>query len=234
MNQASSKPTRPQASTKREIWDLKWIREPQQTRSAKTRAKLLDAAEELIEKEGMQGITVAKVTKLASSSVGSFYHYFQDKEALVYAVFERINAEALATAKQGLDPEDWADVPLTDIIEGYVRFSLKRGKLSPGIMQAQQKLEIEDPFLAERIQKFRQEIQAALMALLKPKFHQVDHENPLKAVELMLEVVRNMVSKRLESYVPGNPPAVPKLSDEDFIQELCRLAAAYLQASSTD
>ena len=51
--------------------DLHWRRESQQTRGEKTQAALLDAAEELIVENGMDGTSIADVAERAGSSVGS-------------------------------------------------------------------------------------------------------------------------------------------------------------------
>lgn len=215
--------------TKNDLWDLKWMREPQQDRSARTRADLMDAAEQLLASEGINGVTVAKVAKQAKSSVGSFYHYFQDKNTLIYAVIERNAIEITETVRNGLDPDVWADVPLIDILEGFVRFSLKSGKRNLGIQQAQRKLALEDPNIAARLEKTRRETHVAIKIILKPKLSQIKHPNPTVALELALEVLRTMINHRLGSYVSGASAALPKMSDEAFFREMRTLAASYLQ-----
>ena len=94
--------------SKRDIWDLRWVREPQQDRSARTRAQLLDATETILDKEGIDGLTITKVAKEAGCSVGSLYHHFQDKQTIVYAVLDRLTDEVLLTAEEGLELSRWA------------------------------------------------------------------------------------------------------------------------------
>ena len=52
------------------------------------RAQLLDATETILEKDGIDGLTITKVAKEAGCSVGSLYHHFQDKQTIIYAVLE--------------------------------------------------------------------------------------------------------------------------------------------------
>jgi AcrR family transcriptional regulator len=208
---------------------LKWVREPQQDRSARTRANLLDAAEKLLAAEGMSSVTVAKVVKLAGSSNGSFYHYFQDKRALLYAVVERRAIEVSVTVTQGLDPEIWADIPILDILEGYVRFSLKSGKRNVGVQEAQQVLAQQDPNVAARWARTNRETRAAIMAILEPKLEQVGHPEPKDALVIMLEALRSMVNRRLRGQVRGSDVALPKQTEEVFVREMRAMAAGYLQ-----
>ena len=212
-----------------DLWDLTWVREPQQDRSARTRANLLDAAEKLLASEGMSGVTVARVTRLAGSSNGSFYHYFQDKRALLYAVVERRAIEVSVTVTQGLDPQVWADVPILDILEGYVRFSLKSGKRNAGVQEAQQVLAQQDPNVAARWARTNRETRAAIMAILEPKLEQVGHPEPRAALEMMFEVLRSMVNRRLRSQSRGAEVPLPKQSEEVFVRELRAMSAGYLQ-----
>ncbi len=221
--------TKNHPATTSELWDLKWVREPQQDRSAVTRNKLMDAAEQLLTAESAGGVTIAKVTRLAGSSNGSFYHYFQDKNALLYAMVERRAIEVTETVAQGLDPEKWRDVPLIDILEGYIRFSIKSGKRSPGLLVAQRALAREDPNVAQRLHKTHKKTHQVLMVILKPKLDQIGHPQPKLALQFMLETLRVMINRRLGG--PGQDTAafLPKQSEETFIRELREMSAAYLQ-----
>ncbi len=224
--------SRQQASAaKNAIWDLKWVREPQQDRSARTRGKLLDAAEKLLASDGIRGVTIASVTKLANSSNGSFYHYFQDKQALLYAVVERNAIDISVTVTRGLDPETWEDVPLIDILEGFVRFSLKAGKRNIGIVEAQQQLAREDENIAARIAKTRRETQAAIMTIMEPKLSQIGHPDPAEALGFIYDVLRTMTNQRLRR-IAEQGVSRQKQSEDAFVYELREMAAAYLQINS--
>ena len=218
-------------ATSSQLWDLKWVREPQQDRGARTRGQLLNATEELLAKEGIAGVTIAKVTKLAQSSNGSFYHYFEDKQALLYAVVERRSIEVSVTVAQGLDPAVWADVPVLEILEGYLRFALKNGKRNPGLLEAQQVLAREDPNIARRWDRTNQETRRAIMAILEPKICQIGHPRPMEALRLTLETLRAMIDRRLQLGNPSHPTLMPKQSEEAFVKEMRAMAAGYLQIS---
>jgi AcrR family transcriptional regulator len=66
-------------------------------RRAATRAQLVDAAQELFGEQGFESTRINEITERADVGFGSFYNYFDSKEAIASAVIERA-VEAHATA----------------------------------------------------------------------------------------------------------------------------------------
>ena len=74
---------------------------PRLTRKgAATRARIVDAAAELIFQQGVAGTTIEEVRDSAQVSSSQLYHYFEDKPALVRAVIERQADRAIGTQEQ--------------------------------------------------------------------------------------------------------------------------------------
>lgn len=74
---------------------------PRLTRKgAATRARIVDAAAELIYQQGVAGTTIEEVREGAQVSSSQLYHYFEDKPALVRAVIERQADMAIGTQEQ--------------------------------------------------------------------------------------------------------------------------------------
>ena len=65
-----------------------------------TRARIVDAAAELIYDQGVAGTTIAEVRDGAHVSSSQLYHYFEDKPALVRAVIQRQAERAIGTQEQ--------------------------------------------------------------------------------------------------------------------------------------
>lgn len=59
---------------------------PRQARSRARLQSVLDAADSLLTREGAQAFTAARIAAEAGVPVGSVYHYFLDKEAIVEAL----------------------------------------------------------------------------------------------------------------------------------------------------
>src|ERR1700760_5081202 len=69
-------------------------------RGEATRARIVDAAAELIFQHGVAGTTVEEVRDGAQVSSSQLYHYFEDKPALVRAVIERPADRAIGTQER--------------------------------------------------------------------------------------------------------------------------------------
>ena len=82
-----------------------------ETRRTATRARLLDAALQLVGEGGFDTATVAEITQRADVGFGTFYGYFESKEAVLRAVVLE-GMERLAEANDALtaDLDDPAEV----------------------------------------------------------------------------------------------------------------------------
>lgn len=70
--------------------------EPRQQRSRDTYDRILDIAAQVFTDRGYAETTTNKVAEAAGISIGTFYHYFQSKDALLYALAERHHSESTA------------------------------------------------------------------------------------------------------------------------------------------
>lgn len=84
---------------------------PRSQKGARTRARLVEAAKEIFEEHGLLDARIADIAARAGVSYGSFYHYFDSKEAVFREVADEVHARLRA--------------PLDDVI--FVRGS----KLTP-------------------------------------------------------------------------------------------------------
>ena len=88
---------------------------PVQKRALRTRAALLAAVEEIVERQGADAVTTTSVAERTGVAVGSLYRYFRDREALLLAAYdatvERIaqaSVERLADLDAATDIEEAA------------------------------------------------------------------------------------------------------------------------------
>jgi TetR/AcrR family transcriptional regulator, transcriptional repressor for nem operon len=89
--------------------------------ASETRAKLLDAARDVIRTKGYAGSTVDDICAAAGVTKGSFFHHFDSKEELGIAAIERFGAMAAtlfanAPYRSHIDPRDR--------VLGYVDFRI--------------------------------------------------------------------------------------------------------------
>lgn len=106
---------------------------PAADRRAERRTLLLDAAFELLGTEGSSGTSVRAVCQAARLNARYFYESFEDLDALVVAVFDRLIEElgaAVLTALRGAgdDPGDQTRAALRSIVE-FVDEDRRRGRV---------------------------------------------------------------------------------------------------------
>ncbi len=92
---------------------------PSQARSRDRLQRVLDAAETVLAGEGAGALTTTRVAEVAGISVGSLYHYFPDKDAIVVALAVRYWSDFhdLATGVAEADEQSRLDDPGGAIID---------------------------------------------------------------------------------------------------------------------
>jgi AcrR family transcriptional regulator len=102
----------PPSMTHRRSAQISSRKQPQQARSAELVAAILDAAAQVLAKEGAQRFTTARVAEKAGVSVGSLYQYFPNKAAILFR----------------LQADEWRQTTdlLRDILEDRQRPPLER------------------------------------------------------------------------------------------------------------
>lgn len=89
-------------------------RQPRQQRAEDTVAVLLEATERVLGDVGFHAATTNHIAKVAGVSIGTLYHYFPTKEALVAAVVHRMwEAELHAVLRHA---SDFVERPLPEAI----------------------------------------------------------------------------------------------------------------------
>src|SRR5690348_4721452 len=102
------------------------VREPLQARSRDSAKRLVDAALVVLERDGVQGLTVAAVSRESGVSNGSLYHLFGGRDQLLSACqerfFERIVEERMmagTTLIEETDPDRFIDLALEGFDEVF-------------------------------------------------------------------------------------------------------------------
>jgi AcrR family transcriptional regulator len=76
-----------------------------ETKSARTRSAIIDAALSLFREKGYDATTMRAIAAEAGVSVGNAYYYFASKEHLIQALYDRAQMEHRAAAQPVLDNE---------------------------------------------------------------------------------------------------------------------------------
>ena len=96
-------------------------RKPQQARSRATRAKILGAAAELIEKVGFERVSLAEIAVHARIGTGTVYHHFPDKRALLLDLLEELGDRFAADRRSDLQLEAFMGSDPRAALRGLLR-----------------------------------------------------------------------------------------------------------------
>jgi AcrR family transcriptional regulator len=208
--------------------DLRWVRPPQQARSQETLDRILDAAEALVTQKGFEDTPVAEIAQRAGSSVGAFYARFQDKDALLHALYERYYEQAIATADAALDPARWEDARIAEILDAVVRFLTAIYREQCGLIRAFVIRTHSDASFQARRERLSHYVSERLSTLLLARRDEISHPDPERAAAFGLA----QVFATLESVILFGElrSGVLALSDDDLATELVRAYLAYLGA----
>lgn len=97
-----------------------------QIQARHTHEKIYNVAIELIEKKGFANITVAEICKTANVSIGSFYNYFDSKNAILDEIFKVADDFFLNTVEVNLNRGPTKD-KIIQYFHYYADFNMARG-----------------------------------------------------------------------------------------------------------
>ena len=89
------------------------------------REQIIDAATRVFAEKGFRRATTREVARAAGVSEGTIYNYFEDKDALLLAILDRLNA----TERRAADFEEGMATDFRGFLEVYLR---RRMSLSLG------------------------------------------------------------------------------------------------------
>jgi AcrR family transcriptional regulator len=101
------------------------LRHPSQDRGQRRIDSILDAAATLFAEQGVDAVSVNAIASHAGSSVGSLYHFFPNKDAILDALALRYCREMVRLNEMLLRPEAITapmEVVLNDVVDGFAHY----------------------------------------------------------------------------------------------------------------
>jgi AcrR family transcriptional regulator len=209
---------------------LRWVHPPRQQRSRKTLDRILDAAEALVSEKGFEDTPVAEIVRRAGSSVGAFYTRFEDKDALLSALYERYYEQAIATADITLDPARWEGASIREILDSVIRFLVEIYREQAGLIRAFVLRHYTSPEFRQKRERLSRDVNERLSALLLERRDEIRHPDPELAAVFGLTLVFNALDGAI-LFGQTHSDVLP-LSDDALAAELARAYGNYLGAAS--
>jgi AcrR family transcriptional regulator len=106
---------------------------PRSRKGAETRARLIDAAKQVFERDGFLEARISDIAETAKLSHGSFYHYFESKEQVFREVAEAQEARLTEPPQRDFEGTGGGSSPRARIREANRRY-LERYRAEAAIM----------------------------------------------------------------------------------------------------
>ena len=140
------------------------MRIPKQKRSIEKKEAVKNAALELFSTGGYHKTTTNEIAKKAGVSIGTLYSYFPDKRAIYDELVGDLYRTTLAEANFSEFPED---VPVWQLIRGYVAMVLHSHEYMTAFQMEMSALSMQDPELHELEGKYRMQVGGALLRMFQ-------------------------------------------------------------------
>lgn len=183
---------------------------------------MLEAAAQVLERDGYEATTTDAVAERAGVSIGTLYQYFPNKDALLVALTERHALDAQVVLEPLLREILDGTPPLADWLQRFVRASVELNGRRPRLHQI---LFEETPFPREQLEGMYQSGDLILQVLEQylARATDVTVPNPRVAAYLIFRAVGSVI----------HAGAVRRPADvtmADCGEELILLLAGYLTA----
>jgi AcrR family transcriptional regulator len=205
---------------------------PQQERSRKTLARLLDATVVTLESEGLKGATIPRIAAAAGVAAASVYRRFRDRDALLRAAFLAA-LERSARAEGPFEPAKIRTGSLDEVVAGLVAAISRQYREHPGLLRALIRFietDTDEAFRKKVLGYIADSFVKAGDVLLKFR-NRITHANPERAVLFGLLTVGTILEVRALEEVSMWHELLP-ISDEEMQAELTRSLLGYLRAAS--
>ena len=206
------------------------VHAPQQDRSRKSLRRLLDAAEVVFDKYGLEGATLPRIARESGLSAASVYRRFRNKDALIRAVFSRASKIQAQELAKEIDVEQLRKIGIRGFTSHWIGGMLKGYGARGGLMRAAMHYAQQYPRAAFvrrqrelEIQSYRKMVKIFL--LWRDEIHHPDPENAVSyGMMIVAFTVRELLlfnqKEVFESYLP--------VSNDDLQRELSRGFLQYL------
>jgi len=208
-----------------------------QARSRKSLARLLKAAVEVLNKDGLEGATIPRIAARAGLSPGTVYRRFPDKDALLREVCLRLLDENYRNSKALFTTERWKTMSLAEMSRSVIAITLKGHHLHRGLLRALLFFTLQHPDAAfvRKSEELEWRTFRDVGDLLLTRRSEIRHPDPEAAVRFALLIVG--IAAQGVLVLPRNPKDFSRLVPDVEAQlesELPKMFLRYLGVEERD
>ena len=192
---------------------------PRQARAQATVGAILEATVQILDREGLDAATMARIAEVAGVSVGSIYQYFPHRDAILHALQDREFERAIKLIQELLADGNLTQTPeqtVTTVVRGLALLY----RSCPGLHRV---LAIEGLRVAkaDRVHAF----DLRVIEIVRHFLRATSAPTRTKSVDAAAFVVFQSVRATMLAWMLERPPG---LDEETLIQEVVDLVLRYL------
>ncbi len=162
---------------------------PSQARSREALERFIAAGEQSLEDNAFENMSISELATMASSSVGTFYRLFTDKEVLFQLLHERFVDDARAMLDLALDEDRWEGAGAADILRELVQTLAKLYGKKEGLLRALIIRSSSDVGFRKDLHGINQHISNKITPLILARKNEIGHSKPNEAIAFGINVV---------------------------------------------
>lgn len=200
-----------------------------QERSKKTAARLLQAAEEILERKGLEGASIPDIAKRAGVSPASIYRRFTDKDGLLREMIEQFFDRSIKANESALQPERWRGLSLDDTVCALISGMVTGYSHKPELLRAVITYGERHPSAAfrRRAAELRTRSVEGIEAIIMLHAKEISHPQPKKAVQFGMQLVALALRERV--LPTRGKSGAASLSKKELQRELSRVLRGYFR-----
>ena len=210
-------------------------RTPVQARSRESLRRMLDAAEVVLAKYGLEGAILPRIAARARTSTANVYRRFRDKDALIAAVFQRLRERSSAATAAQVDPQAVRPIGLIQFSRNMIEGMIRGYRANAGLTRATVQYS-EQHWEADFVRKTRASEAKSFQSMVDTFMlwrDQIKHPEPERAVRfacVMIALVLRELILFNRAHIFGD---LLFLVDDILKEELPRLFLRYLGVELT-
>lgn len=216
---SSAKGTRRRPGVRSRRAQIRRPRIPRQERARQTVAVILEAAAQLVAKDGYAATSTNRIAARAGVSIGSLYQYFPNKEAILAGLIEQHQRAVEPVIERSI--EDFRDpaIPFDEALRGLFQRLVEVHADNPRLNRA---LTEEVPRPEEVRERERQgmRVHVARLAEILARRPEIHLTHRPAAAHVFVQTIT-----ALSRWIVHDPPE--EINPEDLVDEVVNLLAAY-------
>jgi AcrR family transcriptional regulator len=171
---------------------------PQQSRSARTLERIVEATEALLRTKSLDQITVREIVRRAKCPIASFYARFKSKDDLLPHLYERYDARVGPSLRSKLEAIDPSRLELDDAVEICVDLIVASYTRDKWLMREVALFARRNPAaIGTATRRARAGMHAQAAGFFRPFARKIKHKNAVRAAEVGIFLVASIARESI-------------------------------------